>query len=684
MRSIKFILFSAIGFCSLQTIAQDSVLLAKSPLIPNPEHPAITREVVKTISSYHYTRISIDDKLSSTIFDRYIKSLDFNKSYFLQSDIDKFEKYRNTLDDDLKAGNLITAFSIFNTYRERLADRVTYSINRIKQPFDYTKNDSVEINREKESWMKTSADLDEYWNKRLQYEMLSAKLAGTKEEKLVETIVKRYSNIRNQLIKQKSEDAFSMFMNAFAEAVDPHTSYFSPANADNFSIDMSQALEGIGATLRTDNEVTKVVAVIKGGPAEKSGLIQPNDKIVGVGQGKEGEIIDVIGWRIDDVVAMIRGAKGTIVRLSIIPATAGVDAASKIIEIVREKVKLEEQTAKAEVKTISVGNKTEKVGVITVPSFYLDYMGKQKGDKDYSSTTKDVRRLLTDFSTQKVNKVIIDLRNNGGGSLQEAIDLTGLFITKGPVVQVKDAAGNVSVDKDEDVDLVYSGPLVVIVNKFSASASEIFAGAIQDYGRGIIVGDQTYGKGTVQNVIDINRIMPAEKAKLGKVKITLAKFYRVSGSSTQHRGVVPDLIFPSPLLAEEYGESSEPTALPWDQISPTQYQQFTNLESLKNSLKAKHEKRMMADAEYRYLLEDIAEFKRKKDENYVPIGESLLKTERDNTEEQNFKRGNERRVALGLKPLIKGETKSKDEKEPDLVLSESQQIVNDLANLTKK
>ncbi len=684
MRSIKLLILSGFSFVSINSFSQDSISLAKTPLVPSAEHPAVTKEVVKTISSYHYNKISVDDKLSSIIFDRYIKALDFNKSYFLQSDIDQFEKYRNSLDDDLKAGNLITAFSMFNVYRIRIADRITFSINRINQPFDYSKIDSVEINREKGSFMKTATEMDEYWNKRLQYEMLSAKLAGTKEEKLVETISKRYKNIRNQLIKQKSEDVFSLFMNAFAESVDPHTTYFSPANADNFNIDMSQALEGIGATLRTENEVTKVVAVIKGGPAEKSGLIQANDKIVAVGQGKTGEMVDVIGWRIDDVVAMIRGAKGTIVRLSIIPATAGADAPPKIIEIVREKVKLEEQTAKGEVQSITVAGKVEKVGVITIPSFYLDFMGKQKGDKDYSSTTKDVRRLLADFTTQKVNKIIIDLRNNGGGSLQEAIDLTGLFITKGAVVQVRDAEGNVSVDKDVNEDLVYSGPLVVIVNKFSASASEIFAGAIQDYGRGIIVGDQTYGKGTVQNVIDINRIMPTEKAKLGKLKITLAKFYRVSGSSTQHRGVVPDLVFPSPLLSEEFGESSEPTALPWDQIAPTQFEPYTNLKSVKSTLQTKHEKRMSSDAEYRYLLEDIAEFKRKKTENYVPISELSLKTERDDSEAQTLKRENERRISLGLKPLIKGESKPKDEKEPDLVLVESERIVNDLANLTKK
>jgi carboxyl-terminal processing protease len=496
----KPLFFLIIFFQALVVFGSDSLSIL--PLKPEPQHSLACKKVTESVQAFHYRKFTLNDSMSAKIFDKYIKDLDYNKMYFTQADINEFQKYKFRLDDDLKSGDLDAAYIIYNRFRKHQEERADYALSIIDKSFDFTPDHTYKPERKDAPWASTQTEMDSIWYERIKYEALNLKIAGKDEEGNTETMEKRYINFKKQLAKMKSEDAFQIYMNAFAESVDPHTNYFSTRLADQFKIDMSQSLEGIGATLRTENDFTKVVEVVKGGPADKSKLVLPNDKIIAVGQGEAGEMEDVIGWRIDDVVSKIRGPKGTIVRLQII-AASDPNGAPKIISITREKVKLEEQSAKSEIKEIQSGSKKIKVGVITVPTFYLDYAAMQKGEPDYKSTNRDVRVLLKKLQDEKVEGVVMDLRNNGGGSLLEAIELSGLFIKDGPVVQVRQANGSVDVEQDGDPKLVYGGPMVMLVNKFSASASEIFAGAMQDYNRALVVGETTFGKGTVQNIFDL-------------------------------------------------------------------------------------------------------------------------------------------------------------------------------------
>ncbi len=471
-------------------------------------------------------------------------------------------------------------------------------------------------------------------------------------------------------------------MNSYTESIDPHTNYLSPISSENFKIDMARSLEGIGAQLQQEDEYTKVSDVIPGGPAFKSNLIHKDDKIVGVAQGEDSAMVDVIGWRLTDVVQLIRGPKGSVVRLQILPAHSGFNAPTKVIKLVRDKVTLEGQSAKQDTLQIFHDGKKYTMGVISIPAFYSDFEAEQKGDKNYKSTTRDVRKLLKELDNEKIDGIVIDLRNNGGGSLQEAISLTGLFIPQGPVVQVRNSDGKVDVGKDPDSSLVYGGPLVVLVNRFSASASEIFTGAIQDYGRGVIVGEQTYGKGTVQNLIDLNRIMHRSNEEMGQLKLTIAKYYRVTGGSTQNLGVIPDVDFPTALDPKEFGESSEPSALPWDQIKTTDFHKFSNLHDIITQLKLKHQARVKDDPEFQYINEDITEYKENHEKKYVSLNYDVRKKEYDESEQKRFERENERRKRQGLKLLKKGETPEVNPKEKDPLLNETAHILADFILLS--
>ena len=677
----KPLFFLFIFFQALVVFGSDSLSIL--PLKPEPQHSLACKKVTESVQAFHYRKFTLNDSMSAKIFDKYIKDLDYNKMYFTQADINEFQKYKFRLDDDLKSGDLDAAYIIYNRFRKHQEERADYALSIIDKSFDFTPDQTYKPERKDAPWASTQAEMDSIWYERIKYEALNLKIAGKDEEGNTETMEKRYINFKKQLAKMKSEDAFQIYMNAFAESVDPHTNYFSPRLADQFKIDMSQSLEGIGATLRTENDFTKVVEVVKGGPADKSKLVLPNDKIIAVGQGEAGEMEDVIGWRIDDVVSKIRGPKGTIVRLQII-AASDPNGAPKIISITREKVKLEEQSAKSEIKEIQSGSKKIKVGVITVPTFYLDYAAMQKGEPDYKSTNRDVRVLLKKLQDEKVEGVVMDLRNNGGGSLLEAIELSGLFIKDGPVVQVRQANGSVDVEQDGDPKLVYGGPMVVLVNKFSASASEIFAGAMQDYNRALVVGETTFGKGTVQNIFDLKRFLPMVNEPLGQFKLTTAKFYRVNGSSTQHKGVVPDISFPSPLSDKEYGESAEESALPWDEIQSARFVPFGDLSSVKPIVKKNHDKRMDSSSEYKYLLQDITEFEKRRADNTLTLNEEKLRKERADNEARDLERYNQRRVSQGLKPLAKGEEKPKDEKNPDFILDEGCEILCDLIQVQGK
>lgn len=650
---------------------------------PNEHLSSQSLQINMLLSRYHFNKKTrLNDSISSVIFDRYLKALDFSRSYFIKSDVAKFEKDRLNYDDFLKEGFIEPAYEIFNVYRERVDERITFINTILEKEFDFTVDETYQLKRENAEWPSTSDEANEIWRRRIKNDALTLKLEGTEWDKIKDRLTKRYDNYRKAIYQYDAEDVFQLFMNSYTEVMDPHTNYLSPSTSDNFKISMSLSLEGIGAQLQTEDDYTKVHEIIPGGPAYKSNLLHRDDKIIGVAQGDDGEMVDVVGWKITDVVKLIRGPKETVVRLQIIPADGGTNAAIKEIKLVRDKVKLEEQAAKKEIIDVTNDGKPFKIGVINVPAFYSDFEAMARGEKDYKSTTRDVKLLIDSLKNEKVDGIVIDLRNDGGGSLEEAINLTGLFIKDGPVVQVKKSFGEIEVMPDEDKSLYYDGPLAVMVNRFSASASEIFAGAIQDYGRGIIIGEQTFGKGTVQNLIDLNKVMPKSQTPSGQLKITIAKYYRINGGSTQHLGVIPDIKFPSAFDPNEYGESSEPSALPWDQISPAQYDRYNDLSSIIPELLEKHESRIKKSNSFDALYEEIEEYSESRNRQEVSLNESVRKKEKEAEEQKRFERENERRSRLGLKLLQKGEVLENVSDQNDFLLKEGATILTDLILLT--
>ena len=589
------------------------------------------------LDNNHYRKIHLNDSLSAVILDQYISSLDNNKSYFITSDLNGFEKYRYQLDDLTRNENVEPAYLIYNVFRQRFSERMDYVLNTlIKQNFDYSVDEYYETDRDKEAWCKNTAELNDVWRKIIKSQALSLKLAGKKQEEIQKTLAERYERLIKTYARDvNAEDVFEMYMNSITESYDPHTNYFSPAAADRFKQSMSLSLEGIGARLQTDNDYTKVAEVIPGGPAEKSNLIHNNDRIIAVAQGDEGEMVDVIGWRIDDVVKLIKGPKGTKVRLLILPSETGINGPSTEIVLIRDKIKLEDQQAKKSVIEYNKDGKQQKLGVITLPSFYMDFDAYQKGDPNYTSTTRDVKRLIKELQAEGAVGLVLDLRNNGGGSLTEAIDLTGLFIKNGPVVQVKNSANRIEVGTDDDPAIVYNGPLVVLTNRFSASASEIFAGAIQDYNRGVVVGESTFGKGTVQTVIDLDRFITDSKDQVGELKLTFQKFYRVTGSSTQNKGVTPDIKLPTALDPEQYGESSNPSALPWDEIRGTLYQRTPVInDKIISGLNKSYQERLKNDAALSRFVKETEETRKNLSQTKISLNEGIRKKEIEEAEKK--------------------------------------------------
>jgi carboxyl-terminal processing protease len=595
--------------------------------------------IADILDANHYRKIRLDDSLSSVILTEYIKNLDNNKTYFTLADIQSFEKHRTKIDDYTRNQNVDVAYEVYSVFRKRFNERMKYVMeNLITKPFDYSADEYYETDRDKESWCKTDAELNEVWRKLIKSQALSLKLAGKPEAEISKTLKERYDRFIKSIHQFNSEDVFSVYMNTITEAYDPHTNYFSPRQADLFKQSMSLSLEGIGARLQTENDYTKVAEIIPGGPADKSKLIMADDRIIAVGQGEKGEMVDVIGWRIDEVVKLIKGPKGTTVRLSILPVETGVNGPAKTITLVRDKIKLEDQQAKKTVINYEKDGKPLKMGVITLPSFYMDFDAYQKGDPNYTSTTRDVQKLITELKAEKIDGLVLDLRNNGGGSLTEAIDLTGLFIKDGPVVQVKNSANKVEVGLDDNPAVVYNGPLIVLTNRFSASASEIFAGAIQDYHRGVVVGESTYGKGTVQTVIHLNRFIN-DKEPVGDLKLTFQKFYRVTGSSTQNKGVTPDIQLPTGLDPEQFGESSSPSALPWDEIKGTLFQKtpLVNAQVLAN-LNKTYKERLKSDPGLTRLVNEAEEMRKGFQETRISLNEAKRRKE---MEASDLKRGQE-------------------------------------------
>ncbi|HEV7348361.1 carboxy terminal-processing peptidase [Telluribacter sp.] len=642
--------------------------------------------VTRILSNYHYRKTKLTDSLSSVVYDKYLGDIDHNRMYFLASDVAQFEKYRHSFDDFLTKGELQVPYDIYNLFRQRYKERSGYIQKLLSEPkpFDFSKDETLNTDREKVEWAKSNEELNDIWRKYIKSEALDLKLSGKADSAVVTTLRDRYKNRDRGLERIRSEQVFQMYMNAFAESLDPHTSYMSPTSADRFKQDMSLSLEGIGALLREEDNYIKIVDVIPGGPAFKGKQLKKEDRITGVAQGDDGKIVDIVGWFVDDAVKLIKGPKGTVVRLQVMPASALPNTPPKEIRLVREKVKLEEQGAKKEVVSIKQNDKEYKIGVIDIPAFYRDFEGAQQREKEFSSTTRDVQKLIEELKTEKVDGIVIDLRNNGGGSLTEAISLTGLFINKGPVVQVKESMGEIEVQADTDPSVLYNGPLAVIVNRFSASASEIFAAAIQDYKRGLIVGEQTYGKGTVQTLIDLNQWMPKESEQLGQVKMTVAKFYRINGSSTQLRGVMPDVELPTAFKLNEYGEGSQTSALPWDQIASTRFEVTNNIsDKLVANVREKYNQRLRSDDELKKLSDDLATFRKAREEKTVSLQESKRKKEREEAEKK--------RAALNqlgeseVDPDAEESTTAQAEtKKKDVYVNETGRILADLIAISKE
>jgi carboxyl-terminal processing protease len=646
----------ALAFAFVAPLACAKIDNTNKPLVWEPVLGKTAVEVVNKLESRHYQKQTLNDALSAQLLDAYLKNLDPAKLFLLQSDIDNFARYRTTLDDTLHKGDIEPGFVIFRTYRERMSQRLEKLLANLPASvaaMDFNKDEYLDLNRDKTAaWPKSTAETDELWRLHLKSAVLSLRLTGKKQDEIVKLLDKRYRNQLNRTKQITSDDVFQIYMNALGELYDPHTNYFSPRTSENFNINMSLKLEGIGAVLQAEDEYTKVTRVIPASPADKQGELKAADRIVGVGEGKNGEIQDVVGWRLDDVVQLIRGSKGSTVRLEVIPAKAKSDAERKTISIVRNEITLEEQSAQKRVLNFAQNGRNVKIGVITIPAFYIDFDAMRRGDPDYKSTTRDVQKLLSELMAEDINGVVIDLRENGGGSLQEANSLIGLFIDSGPTVQIRDASlSRAQAQGKPRSGSYYDGPLAVMVNRLSASASEIFAGAIQDYQRGLIVGDQTFGKGTVQQLMEL---------QYGELKLTQSKFYRISGDSTQHRGVLPDIAFPSLYDPKEVGESALEHAMPWDRISPMQHKIYYDLQPVLPTLKSKHEQRVKTDPDFVFLQAQLALADEARKLNRVSLNEATRTREMAEDKAKRLELENRRRLAKGEKPLDKLEDENED------------------------
>ncbi|WCN14234.1 tail-specific protease [Marinomonas mediterranea] len=621
------------------------------------DYDQVAKELTEMLEAVHYNRPTIDDRISASAFDLYLDSLDPTKSFFLKSDIDKLSKHRLELDDALRDGKTQIAYDIYNLYMHRVEDRLNKLVKELPDMvsnFDYTKEENLNVDFDTIQWSETPQVLDEYWRKRIKNRALTLKLNDEPVDKIASVIEKRYRNQLKQIEQTEPADVFQTFANSITAALDPHTTYFAPRASETFNINMSLSLEGIGAVLQYDDDYTKVVRLIPGGPAEKQNELAPNDRILAVGQDNK-EMVDVVGMRLDDVVDMIRGERGTKVYLEIQPAK-GDGQTTKTINITREKVKLEDQAAKKKIINVERGGETYKVGVIELPTFYSDFAAIQAGDRDYKSSTRDTKKLIEELRQEGVIAIVLDLRNNGGGSLQEANSLAGLFIPRGPILQFKDTSGRVRVMEDRDPSVTYSGPLGVLVNRMSASASEIVAAALQDYGRALILGGQTFGKGTVQVLQEMDK---------GQLKVTQAKFYRVSGESTQHKGVHPDIAFPSLLDEKSVGESAQKNPLSWDKIHETRYPVYWEMSDYLPVLEPRHEQRMKEEPNFVALVDQINDVREQASTfKSISLNEEARLQLREEGKEKSIARENKRRKALGLDPITKEDEIEPSEDDP--------------------
>ena len=688
MHKINRPLILSILLLVLSSTSQVVFALALDPVRHTKAQSETVKNILITLGTRHYDEITVDNVLSERFLDAYINSLDPAHMFFYAKDVDTFSKHQHIFDDDFKLGKLDKAFEIYDIFRKRAASRLESTIEILNDEnikFTFTDKDEVLVDRSEAPWPATVAEADELWFKRLKLSLLNIKLTGKTLEKARETMSKRYTMQLKRISQEDNADVFETVANALTTLYDPHTNYWSARTAENFKINMSLTLQGIGAVLQTEDEYTKVVRLVPGGPADKQGQLASTDKIIGVGQGEEGEIVDVIGWRLSEVVNLIRGPKNTVVKLEVLRK----DESSEVFKIRRDEVKLEDQAAEKAILNIENKGQSYKLGIIYLPAFYIDFEAYSNRDKNYRSSARDVERLVNELKRENVDGIIVDLRNNGGGSLTEATNLTDLFIDQGPVVQIRSPSVPISRPNRSFRTAIYRGPLIVMVNRLSASASEIFAGAIQDYDRGLIVGTQTFGKGTVQSV---------RKLIEGELKITESKFYRVSGDSTQHRGIIPDIVYPELIDTDEVGESAYDNALPWDQIHPVPHEKYFDFSVVVQKLVSNHKVRSIKDPDFEYILDQIDILNKNKDRNTISINENQRLQEKQFLETAAMEIENKRLVAKGEKPFKsiedfrKNEEKEEEEEaaaahqgidlENDALLLETGNILVDYINLS--
>ncbi|WP_395374058.1 carboxy terminal-processing peptidase [Marinicella sp. W31] len=633
----------------LSLILISNLLQAKISLVnelkPLPKHKKESQLIVTLMEQFNYKDSKLNDELSSKILDNYVETLDPNKMYFLSSDILAFDKIQYALDEAIKEGQIEPAYKIYNLYNQRVQERAQFALALLEKPFDFNLSEDYAWDREEQPWAMNNQELDELWRKRVKNDYLGLKLTEKADDEIIKTLTKRYQLFSKRAKEAKSEDVFQYFINSYVSLVEPHTGYLAPRTSENFDINMSLSLEGIGAVLGEDGEYTIINSIVKGGPADMQGELKKGDKLLALGQGDEGPLEDVIGWRLDDVVQKVRGEKGSTIRMLIRHKDDPPGAKPTQVNIVRDKVKLEQQAAQYKIIKVNGKDGEQKIGVIDLPTFYLDFDGLQSGDPDYRSTTKDVKKILNALREEKVDGLIVDLRNNGGGSLYEAEQLTGLFIEQGPIVQTKTSLGKVSVKSDRNPNIYWDGPMVVMVNRLSASASEIFAAALQDYGRAVIVGEQTFGKGTVQNMMPLNNYSNDKENKLGQLKMTIAQFFRINGGSTQNRGVIPDIQFPLAPGLENYGESTYENALPWTTIKPSRFDMFEDLSDEIPYLSSRFKEREKVNFEFEFLKREMELYEQEKDDKTVSLSLEERKRKTDDRKNREKQR-KERRLAM--------------------------------------
>ena len=659
------------GCLSTTTLASES---EDEIVRPGSNHPETARLIARLLAHQHFRQQSIDDALSEQVLEAYLDALDPDRYYFTQADIEEFRAHSTELDDMLMDGDLDLAYHIYGRLKQRATERAEFAHGVIDNGIDFDTDQTLELNRREQDWVADEDALDRLWRQRIKNDALTMLLGDDDEEQTMELLRSRYENVAKNMQRSEAEDIFEAYMGAWARSFDPHTNYLSPRNSEEFDIQMQLSLEGIGAMLRTRRDFTEIIELVPGGPAERSGELSPGDRIIGVAEGDE-DMVDVVGWRLSDVVDRIRGPKESEVRLRILPGGDS-DSAPRTVTLERNEIALEEQAAQKEVKEIERDDGVQRIGVITIPAFYTDFAAAQAGEDDYRSTTRDVRRHIDELKAEGIDGLIIDLRGNSGGSLQEAVDMTGLFLPGGPIVQIRRSDGDTEVMRDQDEATHYDGPLAIMVDRQSASASEIFAGAMQDYGRGIVLGERTFGKGTVQTMVDLDRFSNDPSVDTGRLKMTIAKFYRITGSSTQKRGVEPDISLPSAMDADEIGERAADNPLPWDEIDPVDYTRIDELSRAVSLLGERHEERVREHAAYQALLDELEQIREARKQTEVSLNRAQREQEREQRNEGRLAKANEHRRIQGLEPLDSVDELERED-DPDTLLDVSAEIMAD-------